>query len=124
MSVNKVILLGHIGQDPKINESNKGTKICSFSLATSERAFKTASGVEVPERTEWHNVVMFGKLAEIAETYLHKGDKVYLEGMNRTRSYEGKDGVKRYTTEVHISTMEMLTPKPSGGTPPPPEPEF
>lgn len=124
MSVNKVTLLGHLGQDPRITEFDNGTKSCSFSVATSERAFTTSNGKEIPERTEWHNVVMFGKLAEVANTYLKKGDKVYLEGMNRTRSYEGKDGIKRYTTEVHISTMEMLTPKPSGGTPPPPEPEF
>lgn len=128
MSVNKVILMGYVGKDPKYKEFDKGGSVAQFTLATTDRAFKTANGTEVPERTEWHNIVLQNGLAKIAKEYVKKSDKLYIEGKIRTRSYEDDNGVKRYITEVYGTNMEMLTPKKDGqttqqgGTPPPPPP--
>ena len=116
MSVNKVTLLGNICHDPQIKSFDNGGKVAQFSLATNKRAFKTKDGREVPERTEFHNVVINQKgLAEVAEKYLHKGDKLYLEGELRTRQYEDNAGAKHYITEIYVATMEMLTPKAGAG---------
>ena len=100
-------------------------------MATTDRAFKTANGTEVPERTEWHNIVLQNGLAKIAKEYVKKGDKLCIEGKIRTRSYEDNNGVKRYVTEVYGYNMEMLSPKKDGQTtqqggaptPPPPIPD-
>jgi single-strand DNA-binding protein len=101
--VNKVILIGHLGRDPEIRRTTAGDMIASFSLATSETWRDKDTG-ERKERTEWHNVVIFNDgLAKIAEQYLKKGSKVYLEGQMRTRDYEGRDGIKRRTTEVVLA---------------------
>lgn len=123
MSVNKVMLLGNICQDPAIKTFENGGKIAQFSLATNKRGYKTKDGRDIPERTEFHNIVINASgLAEVAEKYLHKGDKIYLEGELRTRQYES-NGVKHYITEIYVATMEMLTPKASGqSVPPPPAP--
>ncbi|GAB4197596.1 MAG: single-stranded DNA-binding protein [Thermoflexibacter sp.] len=119
--VNKVILLGNLGKDPVVRRTENGVAVATFSLATSER-YKDKDG-NPQEKTEWHNIVLWRGLAEVAEKYLHKGDKVYIEGKLTTRSYE-QDGVKKYVTEVVADTMNMLTPKGgSGGSsnfPPPP----
>lgn len=115
MSVNKVILLGHLGGDPELRYFQDGTGVCNFSLATSER-WKDKQTGERKEHTEWHRVSIRGKLAEIANQYLRKGSKVYIEGQNKTREWE-KDGVKRYTTEVVVGfngTMQMLDGKHDG----------
>ena len=117
-SVNKVILVGNLGRDPEVRHSQAGAKIVNFSLATSETWKDKATG-ERRERTEWHRVVIFNEhLAPIAENYLHKGSKVYLEGSLQTREYE-KDGIKRYSTEVTLqpyrSELTMLDTKGSGG---------
>lgn len=114
MSVNKVTLLGNIVRDPEIRQFDNGGKIAVFSVATNERAFKTADGKEIPERTEYHNIVVRNKLAEIAATYLKKGNKIYLEGMLRTRQYKTANEEIKYTTEIYASTFEMLTPRASG----------
>lgn len=105
MSVNKVILVGHLGKDPEITPFDNGIKKASFSLATSE-TYKDREGKKV-EQTEWHNVVLWRGLAEIAEKYLKKGSQVYLEGGIKTRSWE-KDGVKKYITEIVGDQMTML----------------
>lgn len=122
MSVNKTILLGNLGQDPKVTTLDSGVKVASFSLATTDRAYKTRDGKEIPEQTEWHNLVLWRGLADIAEKFLKKGDKLYVEGKTKTRSYEDAKGIKRYITEVYVEQLELLTPKPGGGTPPPPTP--
>lgn len=108
MSVNKVILIGHLGKDPEVRYLDSGVAVATFSFATSERAFTTASGTQVPERTEWHNVVLWKGLAQAAEKYLHKGDKLYLEGKIRSRSYDDQNGVKRTVVEIFVESMEML----------------
>lgn len=131
MSVNKVILMGYVGKDPEYKDFDNGGSVAQFTLATTDRAFKTANGTEVPERTEWHNIVLQNGLAKIAKEYVKKGDKLYIEGKIRTRSYEDNNGVKRYVTEVYGYNMELLSPKKVGQTtqqgdaptPPPPIPD-
>ena len=117
-SVNKVILVGNLGRDPEVRQSQAGAKIVNFSVATSD-SWKDKNTGERREKTEWHRVVIFSEgLANIAEQYLRKGSKVYIEGSLQTREYE-KDGIKRYSTEVVLqgfnSTMTMLDTKGGGG---------
>ena len=104
--VNKVILLGNLGKDPIINKTKDGKSIASFSIATSESR-KDKDGNK-QEKTEWHNIVIFGKLAEIVEKYVKKGSKVYLEGKISYETYE-KEGEKKYTTKIIADTMTMLS---------------
>ncbi|MEW5891956.1 MAG: single-stranded DNA-binding protein [Pseudomonadota bacterium] len=111
-SVNKVILVGNLGADPETRYMPSGDAITTIRLATTDR-YKDKSG-ERQERTEWHRVVFFGKLAEIAGEYLKKGRSVYIEGSLRTREWE-KDGVKRYTTEIVANEMQMLGSRGEGG---------
>ena len=108
MSVNKVILLGNVGRDPDVRYPSQGQTVASFPLATSDRAYTTSSGTQVPERTEWHNIVMWGRNAEVAEKYIRKGTRLYVEGRLRTRNYEDKNKIKRYVTEIIVETFEML----------------
>jgi single-strand DNA-binding protein len=126
MSVNKVTLLGNTGKDPDFKTFDNGGCVAQFTLATTKRAFTTKDGRQIPERTEWHNIVLQNGLAKVAQQYVHKGDKLYIEGELRTRSYDDANGVKRYITEIVATDMEMLTPKATGaGTqaPPPPAPD-
>lgn len=109
MSVNKVILLGNVGRDPEVRYLDTGVAVATFPLATSDRAYILANGTQVPERTEWHNLVLWRGLAETAEKYVHKGDKLYVEGKIRTRSYDDQTGAKRYVTEIFVDNMEMLS---------------
>jgi len=111
MSVNKVILLGHVGKDPEVKRLDSGIAVASLTIATTERGYTAKNGTQVPERTEWHNLVMWRGLAETAEKYIKKGDKLYVEGKIRTRSYDDQSGGKRYVTEIYVETMEMLSPK-------------
>ena len=111
MSVNKVILIGNVGRDPEVRYLDTGLAIATFPLATSERAYTLANGTQVPERTEWHNLVLWRRLAEVAEKYVHKGDKLYVEGKIRTRSYDDPSGVRRSVTEIFVDVMEMLPPR-------------
>lgn len=110
--VNKVILVGRLGKDPETRHLESGVAVTNFSVATSEN-YKDRNTGERKEVTEWHNVVLWRGLAEVAEKYLHKGDMVYVEGKLRTRSWE-KDGITRYTTEVVGDNMTMLGSKGSG----------
>ena len=114
--VNKVILVGTIGQDPEVKFLTNGNAVCNLSIATSEQ-WKDKQTGEKKEKTEWHRVVMFGKVAEIAGEYCRKGSQVYIEGKLETREWE-KDGVKRYTTEIKVDmqgTMQLLGGKPADG---------
>ena len=104
--VNKVILVGRLGRDPEVRHLESGVAVASFSIATSE-TYKDRNTGERRENTEWHNIVLWRGLADVAEKYLKKGDQVYIEGKLRTRSWE-KDGVTRYTTEVVADNMNML----------------
>jgi len=111
--VNKVILVGRLGKDPEVRNLESGASVANFTVATSE-SYKDKTTGEKKEITEWHNVVLWRGLAEIAQKYLHKGDMIYVEGKLRTRSWE-KEGVTRYTTEVIADNMTMLSTKGSGG---------
>ena len=104
--VNKVILIGNLGKDPEIRQLETGVKVASFSMATTE-SYKGKDGNRI-DQTEWHNIVLWRGLAEIAEKYLRKGNTVYIEGKIRTRSWEDKEGNKRYTTEIIGDNMTMI----------------
>ncbi len=121
-SVNKVILIGNVGRDPEIRRLENGIVIASFSIATSETYLDKTTN-ERKENTDWHNIVMYRGLAEIAEKYVHKGDKLYVEGKLRTRSWNDLNGNPRYTTEVVTEEMTMLSPKRDSSTPTNPYPQ-
>ena len=110
MSVNKVILLGNVGQAPEIRDSQSG-KIATFRLATTDKGFTKQDGTQVPERTEWHNCVVFGRQAEVVEKYVGKGMRLYVEGKLRTRKYTARDNTEKYVTEIVVDTFEMLSSK-------------
>ncbi|QHQ14537.1 single-stranded DNA-binding protein [Pectobacterium parmentieri] len=115
--VNKVILVGHLGQDPEVRYMPNGGAVANITLATSENWRDKQTG-EQKEKTEWHRVVLFGKLAEVAGEYLRKGSQVYIEGALQTRKWADQSGVERYTTEVVVNvgaTMQMLGGKQDGG---------
>jgi single-strand DNA-binding protein len=110
MGINKVILVGNVGRDVEFRSLPSGTNIAKFSLATTDKRFKDENG---QPRTEWHNIVAWGKLAEICDRYVTKGRQLYIEGQIRTRSYE-QDGQKKYFTEIHADTIEMLGTRSDG----------
>jgi len=105
MSVNKVILIGNVGKDPIVRHLDKDVTVANFTLATSESYVKDGNKVT---NTEWHNIVVWRGLATVVEKYVKKGDKLYLEGKIKTRSWEDKDQNKKYTTEIYVDNMEML----------------
>lgn len=111
MSVNKVILIGNVGQDPKVTYYDGGNCVAQLSLATTEKGYTLQNGTQIPDRTEWHNLIFRNRLGEIVEKYVHKGDKLYVEGKIRTRSYDDQAGIKRYVTEIFVDNMEMLSPR-------------
>jgi len=113
--VNKVILIGNLGKDPETRSTASGTAVTNVTLATSE-SWKDKQSGEKQERTEWHNVVFYNRLAEIAGQYLKKGSKVYVEGSIRTRKWQDKEGKDRYTTEIIANEMQMLDSKGGGGS--------
>lgn len=106
-SVNKVILIGNLGKDPELRQTGSGSYVCNFSIATSEKWKNNETG-NWDERTEWHNIVVWGKQAENCNQYLSKGRPVYIEGRLQTRNWEDKEGKKRYTTEVVALTVKFL----------------
>lgn len=108
-SLNKVFLIGNLGRDPEVRYTGSGTAVASLSLATTEK-FKNKGG-EWEERTEWHNVTFWGRLAEIAGEYLAKGKTVFIEGKLQTRKWQDRDGKDRYTTEIIAEKMQMLSRK-------------
>ena len=109
--VNKIILVGHVGRDPEVRRMENNLVCARFSLATSERWNKDGNKTE---HTEWHNVVLWRTMAEVAEKYVRKGTLLYIEGKIRSNSYEDKDGIKRYSTNIVGETMNILTPKSNG----------
>ncbi|MCK9502913.1 MAG: single-stranded DNA-binding protein [Porticoccaceae bacterium] len=117
--INKVILVGNLGQDPETRYMPNGNAVTNASIATSD-TWKDKQTGQQQERTEWHRVVFFNKLGEIAGQYLKKGSKVYIEGSLRTRKWQGQDGSDRYTTEIVASDMQMLDGRPGGGDYSPP----
>ena len=105
------MLIGNVGQDPDVRYVDSGTCVAQVRLATTERGYTMQNGTKVPDRNEWHNLVFWRGLAQSVEQYVHKGDKLYVEGKIRSRSYEDKGGQMRYITEVVVENMEMLTPR-------------
>ena len=120
-SVNKTILLGNLGKDPELKFLPNGDAVCNFSIATTD-SWKNKDGTK-QEKTEWHNIVLYRKLAEIAGEYLRKGSSVYIEGSLQTRKWTNKEGQERYTTEVIGNSMQMLGSKSSQSTNVPDVPE-
>lgn len=108
MSVNKVVLIGNVGKDPDVRYLDNNVCVASFTLATTERGYTTTNGVQIPDKTEWHNIVLWRGLAKVAEQYVKKGSQVYIEGKLRTRSWDDQNGVRRYTTEIYADNMELL----------------
>lgn len=128
MSLNKVQLIGNVGKDPDVRYLDSGIAVATFTLATTDRAYTLPNGTQVPERTEWHNIVLWRGLAQTAEKYVHKGDKLYIEGKIRSRSYDDQNGIRRMVYEIFADNMEMLTSRsgsqngtnaPSNSTPTP-----
>lgn len=114
--VNKVILVGNLGADPEVRYMPSGSAVANLRLATSD-SWKDKTSGEMQERTEWHRVVLFNRLGEIAGEYLKKGSKVYIEGAIRTNKWQDQSGNDRYTTEIVASTMQMLDSRGGGGAP-------
>ena len=120
MSVNKVILVGNVGKDPEVRHLDKGVSVANFPLATTE-TYLAKNGEKV-STTEWHNIVLWRGLAEVTEKYVTKGRQLYIEGRLRTRSWDDKDGNKRYTTEIYADVMQLLGKREDGGAPSQPSP--
>ena len=112
--MNKVMLIGNVGRDPEVRYVDQGQAVARLTMATTERGYTLQNGTQVPERTEWHNVILWRKLAEIVERYVHKGDKIYIEGRIHYASYDDKQGKRQFYTEIWADNMELLSPKPAG----------
>lgn len=108
MGVNKVILVGNVGKTPEVRYKDH-TPVATFTLATNEPAYRDASGVSYPERTEWHTIVMWGAQAEYAERYITKGTKLYIEGKLRTRDWQDSNAIKRRVTEIYVDFLDILS---------------
>ena len=104
------MLIGNVGAEPEVKYIDQGVCVASLRLATTERGYKLQNGTEVPDRTEWHNVVLWRRLAEIVENYVHKGDKLFIEGQIHSRS-EDRNGIRHNVTEIWAESLEMLSPK-------------
>lgn len=109
--MNKVMLIGNVGREPDVKYYDADQCMASVSLATTEKGYTLPNGTKVPDRTDWHNVVFWRPLAKIVERYVHKGDKIYVEGRLRYRAYDDKKGQRRYVTEIYADNMELLTPR-------------
>lgn len=107
MSLNKVILIGYVGADPEVRTLQGGQVVANVTLATSERGYKTRDGRDIPEQTEWHNLVIWGKSAEVVENFVKKGSQLYVEGKIKTRSWDD-NGITRYRTEILVANFEIL----------------
>jgi single-strand DNA-binding protein len=111
--MNKVMLIGNVGREPEVRYVDQGQPVARLTMATTERGYTLQNGTQVPDRTEWHNVILWRKLAEVVERYVHKGDKLYIEGRIHYASYDDKQGKRQYYTEIWADNMEMLSPRPA-----------
>lgn len=109
--MNKVMLIGYVGKEPDVRYYEADQAVAQVSLATTEKGYTLPNGTQIPDRTEWHNLVFYRSLAKIVEKYVHKGDKLYVEGKIRYRFYDDKQGKRRFVTEIYVDNMELLTPK-------------
>lgn len=109
--MNKVMLIGNVGKDPDVRYYDADQAVARVSLATTERGYTLKNGTQVPERTDWHNLLFYHQLAKIVDQYVHKGDKLYVEGRLRYSTYDDPQGRRRYVTGILVENMEMLTPK-------------
>ena len=109
--MNKLMLIGYVGKDPDVRYYDADQAVAQFSLATTERGYVLQNGTKVPDHTDWHTVLAWSGLAKIVEKYVHKGDRLYIEGRIRYRSYDDHKGQRRYVTEVLAENMELLSPK-------------
>ena len=114
--MNKVMLIGNVGQEPDVRYFEQNQAVAQVRLATTERGYTLQNGTQVPEHTDWHTLVFYRQLAKVVERYVHKGDKLYVEGRLRYRVYDTQKGERRYVTEIYVDNMEMLSPKPQTGT--------
>ena len=112
--MNKVMLIGNVGTDPEVRYVDQGVAVARFRFATTEKGYTLQNGTQVPDRTDWHNVILWRRLAEIVERYVHKGDKLYIAGRLRYSTYDNKQGQRQYVTEIWADNMEMLSVKPTG----------
>ena len=117
--MNKVMLIGNVGKDPEVRYVENGVCTARVSLATKTSGYTLPNGTQVPDRTEWHNLLFWRKIAEVVDRYVHKGDKLYVEGELKTRNYTDNQGIVRYITEIWVNNMEMLTPKSHSTAPQP-----
>lgn len=106
------MLIGNVGQEPEVRYVDHGVAVARLRLATTEKGYTLQNGTQVPDRTDWHNVILWRKLAEVVEQYVHKGDKLYIEGRLRYSTYDNKQGQRQYVTEIWADNMEMLSPRP------------
>ena len=127
------MLIGNCGKDPDVRTLDSGQKVANFNIATTDKGYTTKEGARIPDRTEWHNVVVWGGLAKVVEQYVKKGSKLYIEGKLRTRNYDGQDGQKRYIAEIFADNLELLGTRQEsqqnqnsnyGGFVPPTTPQF
>lgn len=109
--MNKVMLIGNVGKEPDVRYYEADQAVAQVSLATTEKGYTLPNGTQIPDRTEWHNLVFYRSLAKIVEKHVHKGDKLYVEGKIRYRFYDDKQGKRRFVTEIYVDNMELLTPK-------------
>lgn len=110
-SLNQASVIGFVGDAPRISTTQSGQKVASFSVATTDKGYTKQNGQVVPDRTEWHNIVVWGKLAEVVEKYIKKGASIFVQGKMRTRSYTAKDNTTRYVMEIEAETLQMLDRK-------------
>jgi single-strand DNA-binding protein len=113
--MNKVMLIGNVGKDPDVRYYEQDQAVAQLPLATTERGYTLQNGTQVPDHTDWHNLVFYRGLAKVVEQYVRKGDKLYVEGRIRYRSYDDQKGQRRYVTDIYVDNMEMLSPKPQAG---------
>lgn len=115
--MNKVMLIGNVGKEPDVHYYDRDQAVAQISLATTEKGYVLQNGTRVPDRTDWHNVIFYRNLAKVVEKYVHKGDKLYVEGRIRYRSYDDSKGNRRIVTEIYADNMELLSPKRQDTTP-------
>lgn len=117
--MNKVMLIGNVGMEPDVRYYEADQATAQVRLATTERGYTLPNGTQVPDRTDWHNLVFSRGLAKVVERYVHKGDKIYVDGRLRYRTYDDQKGQRRMVTEIFVENMELLTPKPVASSPAP-----